>query len=57
MSPGNEEWANHWFMALARIGDWKLLQQVLYWFIDCLTQNRQPLKLIRHLKNQNIIFG
>ncbi|KAJ3327237.1 N-alpha-acetyltransferase 25, NatB auxiliary subunit, partial [Kappamyces sp. JEL0680] len=26
--PGNEEWANHWFMALARKGDWKLLQQV-----------------------------
>lgn len=25
--PGNEEWANHWFMGLARKGDWKQLQQ------------------------------
>ena len=30
LSPGNEEWANHWFMALARKGDWKALQQVLF---------------------------
>lgn len=28
MCPTNEELANHWFMALARKGDWKALQQV-----------------------------
>jgi hypothetical protein len=25
----NEEWANHWFMALVRKGDFKAVQQVL----------------------------
>jgi N-terminal acetyltransferase B complex non-catalytic subunit len=29
LSPGNEEWAIHWFMALVRKGDWKALQQVI----------------------------
>lgn len=26
--PNHEEWANHWFMALVRLGDFKKIQQV-----------------------------
>lgn len=47
-SPTNEEWANHWFMAVARKGDWKQLQMAAvklkqdfkdqkYYFWMCMT--------------------